>query len=308
MTENLEKCDLHIGIVALCDCAPLVIAKEKGFFAEAGLNVHLSIEPSWANIRDKINVGIFDAAQMLAPMPLAANLGLEGSGLPLTSLTTLSRNGNGITLSPALYETMNKLNPDGPLEALNTAIQNTVAQHNRPIRLAIVHPYSCHHYLLKQWLLNQGVDIKRDIQFSVIPPRQMVSDLHRDLIDGFCVGAPWNTVAETYHLGVTAVFSHEIILNLPEKVLGASTAWVQKYPNVSWALVQSLTNACEWLANPDHQSESLSILALETYLDVTTDILEQAFKNAYPLRLADFKAAMESSGSADMEWIKQHIV
>jgi ABC-type nitrate/sulfonate/bicarbonate transport system substrate-binding protein len=308
MKEKLEKYDLHIGIVALCDCAPLVIAKEKNFFASAGLNVKLSIEPSWANIRDKITFGVFDAAQMLAPMPLASTLGLEGLGQAMTALTTLSRNGNGITLSHALYDTMTALNPASPIDALNQAIQSTISRYQRPMRFAIVHPYSCHHYLLKQWLQSQGVDIEKDVQFLVIPPRQMVSDLHRDRIDGFCVGAPWNTVAEAYHLGITVVYSHEIILNLPEKVLGTSQAWAQKFPNVAQTLVQCLTAASEWMARPENHAECLSLLASEQYIDVGTDILSQAFKKAYPLVLADFKQTMEQSNESDMDWIKQQVL
>ena len=34
-----EKTDLTLGIVPLTDCAPIVIAKEKGYFEEEGLFV-----------------------------------------------------------------------------------------------------------------------------------------------------------------------------------------------------------------------------------------------------------------------------
>lgn len=39
-----EKTKLKIGFIALTDCAPLVIAKEKGFFEAEGLDVHVAKE------------------------------------------------------------------------------------------------------------------------------------------------------------------------------------------------------------------------------------------------------------------------
>lgn len=70
--------DHHItaGFLPLMDSAILVIAREKGFAAQEGIALSLVRETSWASIRDRIAVGHFDVAHMLAPMPIAANLGL----------------------------------------------------------------------------------------------------------------------------------------------------------------------------------------------------------------------------------------
>ena len=57
---------LTLGFIPLTDCAPLVVAEAKGFFADEGLDVTLSREASWATIRDKVTVGALDAAHMLA--------------------------------------------------------------------------------------------------------------------------------------------------------------------------------------------------------------------------------------------------
>ena len=77
---TLEKTRLRLGFVPLCDAAPLLVAKDRGFFAEQGLEVELTREASWASIRDKVAVGALDGAQMLAPMPLAATLPLGPPG------------------------------------------------------------------------------------------------------------------------------------------------------------------------------------------------------------------------------------
>src|ERR1700694_4956410 len=64
---------LRVGYVPLCDCAPLVMARELGLFEKFGLAVELSREVGWATIRDKIFYGELEAAHALAPMPMMAS-------------------------------------------------------------------------------------------------------------------------------------------------------------------------------------------------------------------------------------------
>ena len=75
---KIEKKALKLGYMPLSDCLPLLVAQQQGFFAKQGLNVELQQEVSWANIRDKVIVGHFDGAHMLAPMVLASSVGLGG--------------------------------------------------------------------------------------------------------------------------------------------------------------------------------------------------------------------------------------
>ena len=58
ITYQIEKPQLTLGFIPLTDCAPLVIAREKGLFDKYGLDVSLSKETSWANIRDKLAIGV----------------------------------------------------------------------------------------------------------------------------------------------------------------------------------------------------------------------------------------------------------
>src|SRR5579859_5447104 len=90
---------ITIGLLRLTDAAPVIIAHEHGFFARRGLDVRLSVEPSWANIADKLTYGRLDAAVMLPPLAFAVSLGLRGIGTPLVVPMSLSLNGNSITVS-----------------------------------------------------------------------------------------------------------------------------------------------------------------------------------------------------------------
>jgi ABC-type nitrate/sulfonate/bicarbonate transport system substrate-binding protein len=71
-----EKTQLRLGFIALADCAPLVAARELGYFDQEGLDVSLARQASWASIRDRVALGSLDGAQMLASLPLASTLGL----------------------------------------------------------------------------------------------------------------------------------------------------------------------------------------------------------------------------------------
>ena len=44
---DLEKDSLKFGFIKLTDCAPIVIAKEKGFFESEGLQVDVIAQPNW---------------------------------------------------------------------------------------------------------------------------------------------------------------------------------------------------------------------------------------------------------------------
>ena len=95
---------LRIGFLPLTDCAVLVAALERGFFEKHGLQVTLHREVSWANIRDRVAFGELDAAHMLAPMPLAATLGIDGLGIPMQAAFSLGLNGSAITLASSLMQ------------------------------------------------------------------------------------------------------------------------------------------------------------------------------------------------------------
>jgi NitT/TauT family transport system ATP-binding protein len=101
-----ESATVIVGFIPLLDCAPLVVAAEKGFAAEEGIDLRLARETSWASIRDRLIVGHFDAAHMLGPMALASTLGIGHLRVPLIAPLSLGLGGNAITASNALWAQM----------------------------------------------------------------------------------------------------------------------------------------------------------------------------------------------------------
>src|SRR5436190_16043684 len=102
MSDNhLADNHLRIGFIPLCDATALIVAVDKGFTAAEGLDVDLVREVSWANVRDKLNIGVFDAAHLIAPVAIASSLGLGHVKVPIVAPFALGVNGNAITVSPA---------------------------------------------------------------------------------------------------------------------------------------------------------------------------------------------------------------
>ena len=101
--DGPETPDIRFGIIALTDCAPIVMAHELGYFKKFGINSTVSKEASWAVIRDKLSLGENQATHMLIGMPLASTMGLAGSPVkPMVMPWLLNRNGQAITLNNKL--------------------------------------------------------------------------------------------------------------------------------------------------------------------------------------------------------------
>ncbi len=265
---------LKLGFMPLTDCAPLVVAKELGFFAQAGLDVSLEKQNSWASMRDKLSVGAIDAGQVLAPMPLAGAMGLDAQCSDLIAPFVLSRNGNAITLSNALFAAL-KLSGDTSLPLSANQLLPLIDAYKtkgRKLRFATVYPYSCH-YLQLLSFLDSGSIKKDDVEIMIISPQNMVLALRSGDIDGFCVGGPYNAKAVRDGVGITVATSIDIWPDLPEKVLAFKKQWYLKHPDIANALIKALQGACRWLEPSANRFEAAILLSQKNYLNNPVDII-----------------------------------
>lgn len=262
--HGLEKVNLDIGFVPLTACAPLAVAKEKGLFQKHGLDeVNLIRETNWRGIVHGIAGGYLDAAQMPSGMPLWLTLGgHQNKPLPVVSAMTMTRNGNAITLDKRFY--------DQGIYCLDDFKQMLLNSPERQHRMGLVHPSSMHNLLLRYWLAAGGIDPDRDLSLQSIPPAQMMVDLQKGTIDGFCVGEPWNTRAAMERVGFTVATDLEIWSGHPGKVLGVREDWANAYPNTHIALVKALLEASQYCADPANEQEVRQIIAQREYLNIDT--------------------------------------
>ena len=279
--------EIHAGFIPLTDCAPLAVAKELGFDQANDFNLVLHREVSWANIRDKVEAGLFDCAIMLAPMPLASTLGLGGRPAgPIIAAMATSLNGNAITVSRGVYDEMLKHDSES---AENGGAQSAkclarvIAQRRtgglEALTLGMVHPFSCHNYELRNWLAGAGINPDEDVNLVVVPPPLIAASLKSGRIDGFCVGEPWNSVAVADGSGVIVATKAELWGASPEKVLGLQRTFAEHNSALTLKLIRALVQACAWLDEPQNRFPAARLLAEPRFLGVPEAILGRALTN-----------------------------
>jgi ABC-type nitrate/sulfonate/bicarbonate transport system substrate-binding protein len=275
---------LRIGFIPLCDAAALIVAVDRGFTAREGLDVELVREVSWSNVRDKLNIGIFDGAHLLAPVAIASSLGLGHVKVPIIAPFGLGVNGNAITISPALRAALAEA-AGGPLSdplvsggALARVVARRRARGDEPLTFGMTFPFSSHNYGLRFWMAAGGVDPDEDVRLVVLPPRYMVESLVNKQVDGFCVGAPWNAVAVDLGAGFMLHFVSDILERATEKVLAVRARWAQDNPDPLARLVRAHRRAAAFVEDPANRDEVAAILAAPHRIDVAGEVVRRTLE------------------------------
>ena len=270
---------LRIGFIPLVDAAALIVAVDGGFTAAEGLDVELVREVSWSNIRDKLNIGLFDAAHLLAPVAVASNVGIGHVRVPIIAPFNLGLNGNAITVSPILHAAL-AAEADGPLSdpaVSAAALARVVAARRRkgldPLTFGMTFPFSTHNYQLRFWMAAGGVDPDEDVRLVVLPPPYMVESLANRHVDAFCVGAPWNSVAVDLGVGQILHFVSEILARAAEKVLAVRNAWAADRPDVVRRLVRAHARAAAFIEQPENRDEAAAILGRPERIGVAAEVI-----------------------------------
>ncbi|MBK3663319.1 ABC transporter substrate-binding protein [Bradyrhizobium diazoefficiens] len=272
---------LRIGFIPLVDAAALIVAVDKGFAAAEGLDIELVREVSWSNVRDKLNIGLFDAAHLLAPVAIASSLGLGHVKVPIVAPFNLGINGNAITVSPALLAALteaidgDRFDPMATAKALARVVAKRRKAGAEPLTFGMTFPFSTHNYQLRFWMAAAGVDPDEDVRLVVLPPPYMVDSLKSGHVDAFCVGAPWNSIAVDLGVGHILHFVSDILVHAAEKVLAVRQTWADKNPDVVAALVRAAEKAAVFIEHPENRTEAARILAQPERIGVDAEVVQR---------------------------------
>jgi NitT/TauT family transport system ATP-binding protein len=275
MTSN----QLRIGFIPLVDASALIVAVDGGFTAAEGLDVTLVREVSWSNVRDKLNIGLFDAAHLLAPVAIASSLGLAQVKVPIVAPFNLGINGNAITVTNALHAAiMGELNgdPADPLATAKALARVVCARRKRGVdqlTIGMTFPFSTHNYQLRFWMASGGVDPDEDVRLVVLPPPYMAESIASGHVDAFCVGAPWNSIAVDLGMGHILHFVADILTRAAEKVLAVREPWARDNPEVVAKLVRAHQAAADFIENPEHREEASRILSRPERIGVDPEVI-----------------------------------
>jgi nitrate/nitrite transport system substrate-binding protein len=274
--DSPEVSTIRFGIIALTDCAPIVMAHELGFFKKFGIQSVISKEASWAVIRDKLSLGENQATHMLIGMPLASTMGLAGSPVkPMVIPWLLNRNGQAITLN-------NRLKQAGVRDpkALKPIADKAKASGN-PLTFAMTFPPGTHAMWLRYWLAAGGIHPDKDVSLITIPPPQMVANMKVDKMDGFCVGEPWNNRAIVDGIGYTAVTTQKMWKDHPEKVCAFTEEFATKNPRTVKAVLKALHLASVHLDKMENRPSAAEVIARPTYINCPPQIILERLLGKY---------------------------
>jgi len=271
-----ETTDVELGFIALTDAAPLIVAKEKGFFAKQGMTgVELKKQTSWAVTRDNLELGGskggIDGAHLLTPMAYLLTSGAISKSkqpVPMAILARLNTQGQGISGSKEFL--------DEKLKAKAPNLEATVEKKNKTgdkFKAAVTFPGGTHDLWMRYWMAANGVDPNKDADIVVIPPPQMVANMQSGTMDVFCVGEPWNERLVNKKLGYTIAQTGEIWKEHPEKAFAMRADWVKKNPNAALRLLMAVQQAQKWADDPANTKELATILAEDKYVKASVEDL-----------------------------------
>ena len=271
-----ETTEVELGFIALTDSAPLIIAKEKGFFNKQGMTgVELKKQTSWAVTRDNLELGGsrggIDGAHILSPMPYLLSTGAitkSKQPLPMLILARLNTQGQAISGSKEFLDEKLKVKAPNLIE--------TVDKKNKTgdkFKAAVTFPGGTHDLWMRYWMAANGVDPNKNADLVVIPPPQMVANMQSGTMDVFCVGEPWNERLVNKKLGYTITQTGEIWKEHPEKAFTMRADWVKKNPNASLRLLMAVQQAQKWADNPANTKELAEILSEDKYIKASVEDL-----------------------------------
>lgn len=272
---------LRIGFIPLADAAALIVAVDRGFAAQEGLDIDLVREVSWSNVRDKLNIGLFDAAHLIAPVAIASSLGIGHVKVPIVAAFGLGVNGNAITVTPPLYAAIadaadgDILDPMVSARALSRVVAARKARGQDPLTFGMTFPFSTHNYHLRFWMAAGGVDPDEDVRLVVLPPPYMVESLANGHVDGFCVGAPWNSVAVDLGIGVILHFVSEILARAGEKLLAVRRPWAEENPQTLLKLVRAHQKAAAFIEDVANREEVAEMLVAPGRIGVAAEVIRR---------------------------------
>lgn len=264
---------VKLGFIALTDAAPIIMAKELGFFEERSLDVEVIKQASWPATRDALLAGEIHGAHCLFSMPfsVATQIG-GGGGTDLKIAMMLNNNGQAITLHKDFADV-----GYGDLTKAKGLLESSSAP-----EMAMTFPGGTHDLWLRYWLAACGVDSKT-LAISPVPPPQMVQNMTVGNIKGYCVGEPWGAVAVANGIGFTTIATQDMWLNHPEKALVVGAKFASEQTDTLKDVMAAVLKASAWLDDLTNRSSAADTLGQEQYVNAPPDSIRGRLTGVYDL-------------------------
>jgi nitrate/nitrite transport system substrate-binding protein len=274
---------MKFGFIALTDAAPIIMAKELGYFADRGIDATIEKQASWPVLRDALLNGQIDAAHCLYSMPFSVATGIGGAGSrDLRVAMMLNNNGQAITLGKEFASV-----GYGDVKKAGALLNSKDAP-----TLAMTFPGGTHDLWLRYWVKASGADATK-LKINPVPPPQMVQNMAVGNIQGYCVGEPWGAVAVQQKIGFTHITSQDIWEFHPEKAFVTTAKFVADKRAALKNAMAAVLAAAKWLDVPTNRSKAADTLGPEQYVNAPAADIRGRLTGTYDLGeslgMKDFK-------------------
>jgi bicarbonate transport system substrate-binding protein len=298
-----EVSTIKLGFLPIVESAPLIVAKEKGFFAKYGItDVEVSKQANWGAARDNVEIGSaaggVDGGQWQMPMPYLISEGLitkNNVKIPMYVLAMLNTQGNGI----AIAEKQAGKNIGLDMSKAKDYIVG-LQKGGTPFRAAYTFPRANQDLWIRYWLAAGGINPDSDVSLLTVPAAQTVANMKTGSMDGFSTGDPWPARIAKDKIGFLAALTAQIWPYHPEEYLAIRADWVDKNPKATKALLKGVMEAQQWCDKLENRAELAAILAKAAYFNVPAAVLEPTLKGEY--QMGDGKPEIKDFEKAVLYW------
>ncbi len=292
-----------LGFAPIFEAAPLIIAQEKGFFANYGMTqVEVAKQASWGAARDNVEIGSagggIDGGQWQMPMPYQISEGLITKGnvkIPMYVLAMLNTQGNGIAIAKS---------QEGKNIGLDMSKAKdyvlSLKEEGKPFKAAQTFPKVNQDFWIRYWLAAGGIDPDTDIDLLTVPSAQTVANMKTGTMEAFSTGDPWPARIVGEGIGFMAALTAQIWPYHPEEYFAMRSDWVDKNPKATKALLKGIMEAQQWCDVEANRPEMAKILGGAKYFNVPVDILTPMLKGTY--LMGDNQPEIKDFQKAAMYW------
>jgi bicarbonate transport system substrate-binding protein len=280
-----EVTKVKLGYLPIVEAVPLIIAKEKGFFAKYGMtDVDISKQANWGAARDNVKIGSsnggIDGGQWQMPMPYLISEGIitDKQKIPMYVLLQLNTQGNAIAVAGKHQNKGMSLKIDQA-----KALFEKVKSEGGKFKAAYTFPKANQELWIRYWLAANGIDPDTDIELLTVPAAQTVANMKTGTMDAFSTGDPWPLRIVKEKIGFIPALTAEIWKAHPEEYLAMRSDWVDQYPKATKAILKGIMEAQQWCDNFDNRKELAQIVSSKNYFGVDVDVLADPLMGKYDM-------------------------
>ncbi|MFB6146380.1 MAG: ABC transporter substrate-binding protein [Halobacteriaceae archaeon] len=223
---------VDVGYIPITDAAPLLVAHEKGFFADAGFDSSATLYRGWSTLAEAFLAGEVNAGHFLFPMTYWMRYARD---IPATVLAWDHTNGSAITVASDVTDWSD--------------LAGEV--------MAVPFWYSTHNVILQMILREKGLEpiLTQDpaavgsdqVGLVDMPPPDMPPALERGGIKGYIVAEPFNALGELEVGASIHRFTSDVWHRHGDCVLTVKQPALRNQPDWARGVVTAVVRAQRWL-------------------------------------------------------------